>query len=191
MSDPFVAQIYLLACNFPPKGYAFCEGQLLPLSQNTALYSLITTTYGGDGTTNFALPDLRGRVPLGAGQGPGLTNYVRGQSGGQENVTLDVSQLPQHMHAINIGSLTAAARCRNAAGNQQTPVGNVPAIDAATGPPSYTNAAPDSDMHPAAVALGGGLTAAATGGNLPHINMQPSLSLHFCIALQGIFPPRD
>ncbi len=130
-------------------------------------------------------------MPIGEDQGPGLTNYLLGQSGGAETVTLTASQIPQHTHAVNIGSLTAAAKSRNAVGNQQTPVGNLPAIDAAGGPPSYTNAAPDSNMHPSAVTLGGAPTAAASGGDQPHTNMQPSLTLNFCIALQGVFPPRS
>jgi len=191
MANPFVGQIFLLPFNFPPKGFAFCQGQLLPLAQNTALFSLLGTTYGGDGKTNFALPDLRGRVPIGEDQGPGLADYPLGQPGGAETVTLTGSQLPQHNHGVNIGSLTAAARSRNAVGNQQTPVGNIPAIDAASGPASYTNAAPDSNMPASTVALGGAPTAAASGGSLPHTNMQPSLTLNFCIALQGVFPPRS
>ena len=161
----------------------------MPIAQNTALFSLLGTTYGGNGQTNFALPDLRGRVPVGEDQGPGLANYPLGQFGGEETVTLATTQIPQHNHAVNIGSMTAAARCRNAVGNQQTPVGNVAAIDAAGGPPSYTNAAPDSNMHPAAVTLGAAPTG-ASGGNQPHTNMQPYLTLNFCIALQGVFPPR-
>jgi microcystin-dependent protein len=191
MADPFVGQIFLLPFNFAPKGFAFCQGQLLPLSQNTALFSLLGTTYGGDGKSTFALPDLRGRVPIGEDQGPGLANYPLGQSGGVEAVTLAATQIPQHTHAVNIASLTAASKSRTAAGNQQTPVGNIPAIDAAGGPASYTNAAPDSNMHASAVTLGGVPTAAISGGDQPHTNMQPSLTLNFCIALQGVFPPRS
>ena len=191
MADPFVGQILLLPFNFAPTGFAFCQGQLMPISQNTALFALLGTTYGGDGKSTFALPDLRGRVALGEDQGPGLANYPLGQFGGVETVTLATAQIPQHNHVVDVGSLTAAAKSRNAVGNQQTPVGNIPAIDAAGGPPSYTNAAPDSNMHPSAVTLGGAPTAAVSGGDLPHTNMQPSLTLNFCIALQGVFPPRS
>jgi microcystin-dependent protein len=192
MADTFVGQIHLFPFNFPPTGYAFCEGQLLPISQNTALFSLLGTTYGGDGKSTFALPDLRGRVALGEGQGPGLSSRLLGESDGDETVTLLASEIPAHSHAIDVSKLTAAAKSRNAAGNQQSPVGGVPASDAAGAPPSYSNAAPDSNMHAAAVTVG--LSAAATdpaGSNLTHSNLQPYLTLHFCIALQGVFPPRS
>src|SRR5438309_6757335 len=102
MANPFVAEIRILACNFAPKGWAFCDGQLLPISQNTALFSLLGTTYGGNGQTTFALPDLRSRVPVHAGQGPGLSPYVIGQSGGQENVTLQSGELPPHAHVLDL-----------------------------------------------------------------------------------------
>src|SRR5215475_4971153 len=104
MSEPFLGQIMLVPYNFAPRGWAFCNGQLLSISQNTALFSLLGTTYGGNGQTTFALPDLRGRVPLSSGQGPGLSNYNLGQSGGQETVTLTGNQMPAHQHAINANS---------------------------------------------------------------------------------------
>jgi microcystin-dependent protein len=191
MAESFVGQIFLLPFNFPPRGFAFCEGQLLPISQNTALFSLLGTTFGGDGRSTFALPDLRGRAPLGFGQGPGLTDHPLGDAGGSENVTLLVPEIPQHAHPVSLASLTAAARCRNAAGNQQTPVGNVPAVDASGGTAIYASGAPDANMHPGAVSLGGSLSAASAGGGQPHTNMQPYLTLRFCIALQGVFPPRS
>ena len=189
MADPFVAQSSA-AIQFRAKGIRVLPWTLLPISQNTALFSLLGTTYGGDGKSNLRCR-TRGRVAIGEDQGPGLTNRLLGEVGGTETVTLAASQMPQHNHAVNIGTLTAAARSRNAVGNQQTPVGNIPAIDAAGGPPSYTNAAPDSNMHASAVTLGGAPTAAASGGDQPHTNMQPSLTLNFCIALQGVFPPRS
>jgi microcystin-dependent protein len=189
MADPFVGQIQLFPFNFAPTGYAWCEGQLMPISQNTALFSLLGTTYGGDGKSTFALPDLRGRVALGEGQGQGLSNRLLGESAGEETVTLLASQIPAHTHAIDVSALTAAAKSRNAAGNQQTPVGGLPAIDAGASP-SYSNAAPDSNMHAAAVTVGATATDPA-GGNLAHSNLQPYLTLHFCIALQGVFPPRS
>jgi microcystin-dependent protein len=131
MSEPFIGMIILVGFNFAPRGWAVCNGQLLPISQNTALFSLLGTTYGGNGQTTFALPDLRGRVPNGMGQGPGLSNYTIGQVGGVEGVTLTVNQMPAHTHVITPGGLAATSRVKNAAGNRQTPVGNVPAIEAA------------------------------------------------------------
>src|SRR5215831_8639728 len=111
MSEPFLGMIILVGFTFPPRGWAFCQGQLLPISQNTALFSLLGTTYGGNGQTTFALPDLRGRVPVGFGQGPGLSNYTQGQVGGVENVTLAINQMPIHTHAL--GSIQATAKARN------------------------------------------------------------------------------
>jgi microcystin-dependent protein len=187
--DPFVGQIFLLPYTFAPKNFAFCEGQLLPISQNTALFSLLGTTYGGDGKSTFALPDLRGRVPLGFGQGPGLTDYPLGASAGSENVTLLGSEIPQHVHTVSdISPLTGTVRARNAPGNQQTPLGNLPAIEAAGGPATFSNAAPNANMHASSVTgVSGGPTTSA-GGDQPHSNMQPYLGLRFCIALAGVFP---
>jgi len=169
MADPFVAEIRIFPFNFPPKGWAFCDGQLLPISQNTALFSLLGTTYGGNGKSNFALPDLQGRVPLHPGQGPGLSLYDLGQSGGSETITLLETEMPAHAHqAMAIGAFA----------DQPAPSGKTwgrtaanPYIGASTG-----------QMSPSALAL--------TGGSLPHNNMQTYLTLNFCIALQGVFPPR-
>ena len=189
MSDYFVGQIFLLPYSFAPKGFAFCDGQLLPISQNTALFSLLGTTYGGDGKSTFALPDLRARLPLGFGQGPGLTDYPLGAAGGIKDVTLLTSEIQQHTHPVpNLGSLTAAIRSRNAPGNQQSPIGGVPANESSGGPATYANAAPDSNMHSGGVTVAAGSTTSA-GGDEPHSNMRPTLALRFCIALQGIFPP--
>ena len=178
--NPFLGQITLLGCNFAPQGWALCQGQLLAINQNTALFSLLGTNFGGNGTTNFALPDLRSRAPIGFGQGPGLSAYVIGQAGGQETVTITASTYPTHSHA-----LFAAASA--ASGN--TPAGLIEAEGqiAARGAPNlalYSGAGTGTTLAAAA------LTATA-GGNQPHNNLQPYLALNFCIALQGIFPPRS
>jgi microcystin-dependent protein len=189
MSDQFVGQILLFPFNFPPKGFAFCQGQLLPISQNTALFSLLGTMYGGNGISNFALPNLQGCVAMGFGQGPGLTFRSQGDVVGLEAVTLSVAELPAHSHAIDISALTATARCKNGAGNQSAPAGNVPAIEAAGLTATYSDAAPNASMHslPATASL----IAAPAGGSQPHDNRQPYLALNYCIALQGVFPPRS
>jgi len=190
VSDVFVGQILLLPFNFPPKNFAFCAGQLLPISQNTALFSLLGTMYGGNGTTNFALPNLQGKVPLGFGQGPGLAVYDQGQTGGGDAVTLVVGQLPPHSHVIDVSALTATAKCSTGAANQSTAVGNVPAVEPPAGDATYSAAAPDANLRTGAIALSG-MTAANAGGGLPHSNLQPYLTMNYCIALAGVFPPRS
>jgi len=173
MSDPFVAEIRIVGFNFAPRGWAFCDGQLLPLSQNTALFSLLGTTYGGDGQSNFALPNLQGSAPLQQGQGPGLSLYDLGQTGGSQAVTLITSQIPSHTH-----------QARAVGGNNQTsPVNNAWSTlgSTRTPPPLYSDTQ-NTQMSPAATA--------ATGGNLPHNNMPPYLCMNFIIALQGVYPPR-
>src|SRR5713101_9760645 len=140
MSTPFLGMLMLVPYNFAPRGWAFCNGQIMSIAQNTALFSLIGTTFGGNGQTTFALPDLRGRVPLhsGASQGPGLSLYDLGQAGGAENVTLTTNQMPIHTHV-----LTLAANAKNAAGNSKTPVASVPAIEAAGVTATYSSTLPD------------------------------------------------
>jgi len=128
MLNPFVGEILLFPFNFPPRGFAFCQGQLLPIAQNTALFSLLGTIYGGNGTTHFALPNLQGRIPVGFGQGSGLTNHDQGETGGSETIALTTAQMPLHTHAISASSVMPTTACRNDAGNQQTAVNNVPAI---------------------------------------------------------------
>jgi microcystin-dependent protein len=187
MAEPFIAEIKLFAGNFAPRGYAFCNGQILSIAQNTALFSLIGTIYGGNGTTNFALPDLRGRTPIHWGQGTGLSNYDIGQVGGTEATTLLINQLPPHTHAATVGTL--AIRAKNAPGNSQTPVGNVPANEAAGVTATYSNAAPDASMN--AAALSGAPALANTGGGLPVSIVQPYLAVTYIIALEGIFPSRN
>ena len=185
--DAFVGQILVIPFNFAPKGFAMCHGQLMPIASNTALFSLLGPTYGGDGKTTFALPDLRGRVPLKFGQGAGLTAYAPGETGGTETTTLSAAQLPQHTHTVDVSPMTASARCSGAAGNQGSPAGTVPAASAGTSV-TYSNAGADTAMSAAAVVMGGSLTAADAGQNQPHDNRQPYLALNYCIALQGIYP---
>lgn len=170
MADPFVAEIRIFPFNFAPRGWAFCNGQLLPISQNTALFSLVGTFYGGDGRSTFALPNLQGDVPMFWGRGSGLSLYDLGQQGGSETVTLIESELPAHTHQ---------ARGLGAVSNQPTPENN--SWGRSTANP-YINTQ-NGQMSPLALAL--------TGGNQPHNNMMPYLTLNFCIALQGVFPPRS
>jgi microcystin-dependent protein len=171
--DPFVAEIRIFPFNFAPKGWAWCDGQLLPLSQNTALFSLLGTTYGGNGKSNFALPDLQGSVPMHPGQGPGLPLYDLGQTGGEETVTLLESEIPSHNHQM---------------GSQAVPLGSlaVPTGNTFTKPASGNLF---NVVNPAVVNMSD-QTLAPAGGDQPHNNMQPYLTLYFNIALQGVFPPR-
>jgi microcystin-dependent protein len=172
--DPFVAEIRILPFNFAPKGWALCNGQLLPISQNTALFSLLGTTYGGDGKSTFALPDLQGSTPMQQGQGPGLSQRFLGEQGGEQSVTLLVTEIPSHPHNAIAGTGGTSA---------PTPVGNVWASGLKSGPSVYSpSGANDVAMSPAATSI--------SGGSLPHNNMMPYLTLNFCIALQGVFPQR-
>jgi microcystin-dependent protein len=169
MSEPFLGQIAIYGFNFAPRGWAFCNGQILPIAQNTALFSLLGTTYGGNGQTTFALPNLQSRVPIQFGQGPGLSSYDLGQAAGTETVTLNVNEIPAHTHTI-------AATDADAASNK--PEGNVLASGG-----SYATT-PNINMSAAMVPPSG-------GGNQPHPNIQPYLALNFSIALEGIFPSRN
>lgn len=171
MSQPFIGEIRMFGGNFAPVGFAFCDGQLLPIAEYDALFALIGTTYGGDGQTTFALPDLRGRLPVHTGQGNGLSNYVLGQSGGSETVTLTAQQLPAHTHA---------AQAQSAAGNQSAPGGGV---WASSGQNQFSASAPNTGMSAAAIG--------PAGGSLPHDNMMPYQVVSFIIALYGIFPSRS
>ncbi|MBX2928164.1 MAG: phage tail protein [Saprospiraceae bacterium] len=170
MADPFVAEIRIFPFNFAPTGWALCNGQLLPLSQNTALFSLLGTTYGGNGKSNFALPDLQGRSPMHPGQGPGLSLRDLGETGGSETVTLLSSEIPAHAHTFN---------GVNDSGLQSTPGGAV------TARANIYKTAPAPNLVDMSVNM-----IAPTGGNQPHNNLQPYLTLNFCIALQGVYPPR-
>lgn len=176
MADPFVAEIRIFAFNFPPTGWAFCNGQLMPISQNTALFSLLGTTYGGDGKSTFALPNMLDNVPMHPGQGPGLSLHDLGETGGSQTVTLLVSEIPVHAH--NVGRASAAG------GDSTTPVGSVWAQSAAG------RGAAALYKEPPATGKVNALSLSPTGGSLPHNNMQPYLTLNFCIALQGVFPQR-
>lgn len=178
--------IYLFAGNFAPRGYAFCNGQLLNISQNSALFSILGTTYGGNGTTTFALPNLQGRVPIGAGTGPGLSNRTLGEASGLENVTLLTTQIPPHTHVI-----TSDLNVNNQEATNTTPVaGNSLAFAKDINTDSakiYNNTAPNTKLNAGSVVS----TAAATGGGLPHSNMQPYLALNYIIATEGIYPSRN
>lgn len=174
MADPFVAEIRIFPFNFAPKGWAWCDGQLLPLSQNTALFSLLGTTYGGDGKSNFALPDLQGRAPMHPGQGPGLSLHDLGETGGSETVTLLESEIPAHAHALravadpgDLADPTNRSLARAATGNPYQTVSNANLVQ----------------MAPEAIA--------PAGGDQPHNNLQPYLTFYFNISLQGVFPPRS
>ena len=172
MADPFVAEIRIFPFNFAPKGWAWCNGQLLPISQNTALFSLLGTTYGGDGKSTFALPDLEGRAPMHPGQGPGLSLHDLGEQGGSDTVTLLESEIPAHSHALRASLDDADLRI---------PTANRSLAKASTN--IYAPGAPNTLM------AAQGLPPA--GGDQPHNNLQPYLTFYFNIALQGVFPPRS
>lgn len=173
MAEPFIGSIVLFCGNFAPKGWATCDGQLLSIAQNSALFAILGTTFGGDGRTTFALPDLRGRVPLHPGSGPGLSPYTLGQSTGFESVTLQVPQIPSHSHGF-------AAPCSDGLPTSPSPVGGMLANQDQT--QFYASSGTDS-MAPG--------TSTAVGGSLPHENRQPLLAINFIIALEGIFPSRN
>jgi microcystin-dependent protein len=168
--DPYLGEIRPVGFNFAPQGWAFCAGQILSIAQNTALFSLLGTNYGGNGTTTFALPDLRGRVPVGTGQGPGLSTYDLGESSGTETHTLILSEIPPHKHSLQVDTNNAAF---------ETPAGHYPAVSARK---VYGTGTPTSTLPLTGVGIG--------GGDLPHNNMQPYLTVNYIIALQGIYPTR-
>ena len=172
MADPFVAEIRIFCFNFAPRGWAWCDGQLLPLSQNTALFSLLGTTYGGDGKSTFALPDLQGRAPMHPGQGPGLSLHDLGETGGSETVTLIESEIPAHAHGMHVSQADGVER-------------NPPGQLCATGIGIGMYAAPAGALTQLAPQA---LTPA--GGDQPHNNLMPYVTYYFNIALQGVFPPR-
>ncbi len=151
--EPYLSEIALFAFAFAPQGWATCSGQILPINQNQALFALLGTTYGGNGQTTFALPDLRGRVPLGVRRRGGTAVPPLGATGGSETVALDVTHLPPHVHAINATGLSATARCSNTAANQRSPVNGVPAIEAAGVTATYSSAPPDAHMKSGGVGI--------------------------------------
>ena len=178
MSDqPFVGEMFIFGCNFAPLGYALCQGQLLSISSNTALFSLLGTTYGGNGVTTFGLPDLRGRAAMHVGQGPGLSPYSLGQVSGTNTVTLTANQMPVHTHAV---------QSNNGDGTLNSPVNNV-----------FAGPGADRDLYWYDPALAGTTVnmnvaaVSAAGSNQPHNNMMPYLGLNFCIATTGIYPSRN
>ena len=174
MSDPFIAEINMFAGNFAPRGWAFCSGQLLPIAQNTALFSLLGTTYGGDGRTTFQLPDLQGRLALHEGNGPGLAQIRLGQRGGAETAALTVAQMPNHQH-------TVAAGCSSAGGADANPTNHFRG-------PDEEDVFADS---PGANETMKAVTSASIGGGLAHTNVQPYTCVNYIIATQGVFPSRS
>jgi microcystin-dependent protein len=177
MANPFLAEIRIFTGGFAPKGWAQCDGQVMPISQNTALFSLLGTTYGGNGTSNFALPNMQGCAPMQAGQGPGLSLRDLGETGGEQTVTLLQTEMPAHSHSAHVSSGTdhLASPDSNSWGASQRGMSNV----YAPATPSINNV----QMNPFALSI--------AGGNLPHNNMPPFLGLMFIIALQGVFPARS
>jgi microcystin-dependent protein len=173
MAEPFLGELRLFPYNFAPTGWAMANGQTMSIAQNTALFSLLGTTYGGNGTTTFQLPDLRGRVPISMGQGAGLSPYVLGETLGVESVTLLTTEIPAHTHPVNANA---------AKGNESSPIGSFPAADASEITAEYSGVS-SGTMN--ANMLG------TVGGSQPHENRQPTLVLTWCIALQGIFPSRN
>lgn len=179
--DPYIGEIRMVGFNFAPVGWALCNGQILPISQYTALFSLLGTSFGGNGTTNFALPNLQSRVPINQGQGAGLTAYVLGESGGTENVTLISNQMPLHNHTIGVSNL---------AGSASDPTNNILA-QCNTGTPRQPNLNVPNFVPPPATGSLAQTAVSMAGGNLPHPNIQPYLCVNFIIALNGIFPSRS
>jgi microcystin-dependent protein len=173
VADPFVAEIRIFPFNFAPKGWAWCDGQLLPLSQNTALFSLLGTTYGGNGKSNFALPDLQGSAPMHPGQGPGLSLYDLGQRAGTETITLLESEIPAHSHGLRASTQDPA---------DVNLVVSTASYAPSTGGTLYQDATDGSNLAPQALPV--------AGGSFPHNNLMPYLTFYFNIALQGVFPPR-
>ncbi len=173
MANPFLAEIRIFAGNFAPTGWALCDGSLMQISQNTALFSLLGTTYGGDGKSNFALPNLQGSAPMQAGQGPGLSLRDLGETGGEQTVTLLQTEMPAHSHGAQAtGTPNSNDPANNAWASGQKGFGSV-----------YAPPGNNVQMSPSALSI--------TGGNLPHNNMPPFLGLTFIIALQGVFPARS
>ncbi|MDX1449674.1 MAG: tail fiber protein [Acidimicrobiia bacterium] len=170
MSEPFLAEIRMVGFNFAPRGWAFCDGQILPINQNQSLYSLLGTTYGGDGRTSFALPDLRGRVPIHVGRSNGGEAHTLGQRSGEETHTLSANEMPQHRHAAQAANVNA---------NSNDPTGHVLARVLN----GYASPGTTVSLRPG--------TVTNVGGGQAHNNMQPFLTVNFCIALQGLFPSRN
>lgn len=174
MSEAFLGQITLFAFDYAPRFFAQCNGQILAISQNSALFALLGTTYGGNGQTTFALPDMRGRVGIGIGQGPGLPNYVWGERGGVETVTLTTATMPSHTHALTATTQTATGRVA---------AGQMLATDTSTNADYYAVPGTVVALDPSSIG--------AAGGGQAHTNLQPYTTINFCIAIAGIFPSRN
>ena len=179
MSEPFIGEIRIFGCNFAPRGWAFCQGQLLPIAQNTALFSILGTTYGGDGRTTLGLPDLQGRAPMHPGRGPGLTARRLGEKTGVDEVTLTEAELPSHKHVLygaqTAGTEASPSNTRMMARDRPTSGDNI----------VYLNTASTKNTVMAAEAIG------TTGGSQAHENRQPLMGMNFCIALVGLYPSRS
>ena len=180
--EGYIGQILMFGGNFAPRNWALCDGQLLSISQNSDLFSILGVTYGGDGRTTFALPDLRGRAPVHAGHGPGLSSRSLGQKSGSEDNTLTENQMPAHNHQV-----TATAKCLAAGGNSDTPVGNVLAKDAAGAAVTYSTSAPDQSMDASTIEV----QQQTKGANQSINNMQPFLAVNYIICTDGLYPSRN
>ena len=188
MSNPFLGEIIMFGGNFAPRGWATCDGQLLSIASNTALFSILGTTYGGNGVSTFALPDLRGRVPIHVGQGPGLSSYVLGEESGTENVTLNTTNIPSHHHTLSEANAKIAIGARTDAPNASVPNGGfLGASNIYVSGQTTANAS----LKVGVVEFGAGAATDLTGGSIPFSIIQPFLCVTFIIALQGIFPTRN
>jgi len=197
MDSPFMGQIQAFAFNFAPRGWAFCQGQTISIQQNNALFALIGTTYGGNGTSNFQLPDLQGRVAIGMGNGAGLSSYVMGQKAGAEHITIGVLNMPSHTHIFTPNGAGGVVKASSKVGTQPAPSATVNTLGAAVDPSGnnstnnlYNNQAPDITLNIGA-ASGGAGTNSLTGGSQPVGSLPPYLAINYCIALLGIFPTRN
>ncbi|OEK00315.1 phage tail protein [Roseivirga sp. 4D4] len=188
--DPFLAEIIMFGGNFAPRAWAFCDGQLLPINQNSALFSLLGTIYGGDGRTTFALPDLRGRVPVHPGTGPGLTTVKLGERGGTETNTLTLNNLPNHTHNATLTNGQALIPVQSAAGEEDE-ANPAAGVLTNTGTDNYTSSGGNATYGGSAVPVTGTVTVLPAGNQQPVNNMQPFLGLNYIIALQGVFPSRN
>jgi len=194
--DPMLASIMIFAGNFAPRGWAYCDGQLLAISSHSALFSLLGTTYGGDGRTTFALPDLRGRVAIGPRHGPGLSNYNLGQRGGVETVTLTLSQIPSHSHGATMSTASAAVAipANSADGSTGTP-GTTSVLSKAADingdDVTVYGTTANTTLAPFAAPISGSVTVLNNGGSQWHTNIQPFLAINYIIAMQGYFPSRN
>jgi microcystin-dependent protein len=179
--QPYIGELKLFGFNFAPVGWAQCNGQLLSISQNTALFSILGTNFGGNGTSNFALPNLQDMVPIGQGQGPGLSPFSVGETGGEPNVSLTAPEMPMHNHSLS--ALPVNATSTTPAANSSLSQGLGGSRGSSYNVNTYTTNPPGTTLNPAAVGI--------AGSSLPHNNVQPSLTMNWCIALVGVFPPRS